>query len=1295
MQPGAPARMPLTEAQSGLWYMQRIDPQSPALNTGQYIELRGPLDREAFRRAVDTMVAETDALALRFDESGNQHVDEALRPWLEIIDLQAHADPVAQALKAMRQDSATPCDIFNDRLAAFRLYILGPEHHFWYERIHHLVIDGYGMVLITNRVGDLYGEFIGKGAAGAPPPGLEAVFAEDAAYVASENREKDRAFWHEVLKNLPDVASLAPGKAVASHDFLRETRSVPQSVRERMLALAETTGLIWPDVLTGIAASYCRRFAAAEDITIGLPFMGRLGSKAARIPCMLMNVLPLRVGDGDALPLGDYLTALAKQQMKARRHGRYRSEQLRRELGLIGGQRRLFGPLINVQPFDMPPRFAGLEAGLHILGAGAVDDITFTFRGDAKESLTFEVDANPALYSPADVTEHAERFLAYLDAALVAERLADVPLASPAGIARIAATNATAHALPDVTLTALVEAQLSENPASPALRFDGRSMSRAELDARSAALASELQARGAGPESLVAVALPRSFELVVALVAIIRAGAAWLPLDTKHPEARLARILTMAKPVCLLTDSENAPLFAGDDTPVLLTKDWLETGRHEAGRAGPENLAYVIYTSGSTGEPKGVAIEHRAIVNRLEWMRSHYSIGAQDRILQKTPATFDVSVWEFFLPLIGGSVLVIAPPEAHRDPVAIAQLMRDEGVTVLHFVPSMLSAFLASPAAIGLAPRLVFCSGEELTAGHRERFHAVLKSELHNLYGPTEAAVDVSYWSANRDDTSLPVPIGYPVWNTQLHILDRHMQPLPPGVAGNLYLGGVQLARCYLGRPDLTAERFPVIDGERLYHTGDLARREAGGEITFLGRSDHQVKIRGLRIELGEIEIALMATGLLREVAVIAADMPGSAGERRIIAYTVAADPAQPPQVEALRTALASRLPDYMVPSAFVALDALPVTTNGKLDRAALPAPAAPQGGGDAPRTETETALAEIFRDLLGLDTLPGREADFFSLGGDSLLAVHLTTAIQKRYGFDPGLGSIFEQPVLSALAAIIDAGATKTDHGLGPVIRLRGSDAKADPLFLIHPAGGIAWGYRHLVNALEGARDVIGLQADTLEDSDAAPESLDALARTYAERIVEIHPQGKVHLAGWSVGGIIAQAIAAHLESEGRVIGLVALLDSYPCECWRAEPEPTEAQALQALLAIAGYDPADHPDLVSRADIVAFLRAGGSPMGQLPAAALDGVVRAVLDTNRLIRRHHHKRYGGTLTHIRAGLDHAERNLIASLWHPHAADVEELTVPFLHAQLTSPQASVQIGPLLSQRLAIHDHQEPN
>ncbi|KFI29569.1 enterobactin synthase [Haematobacter massiliensis] len=1277
----------LTEAQEGLWYAQALDPANPILNTGQYLELTGILDLTALRAAVARTIRETEALHLRFRATPEGPVQwrHSEGPALTIMDLTHSADAETEARRLMKTDSDRPLNLAAEPVAAFTLFRLPDGRHLLYERIHHLACDGYGMVLITNRIGEHYSALV----TGAPPPAafpaLARALEEDADYRSSPRRKVDRDWWRQTLADLPEVTGPAPGRAVSGHTFLRHSRWLSDALQAELTAFAARHRLTWPDVLTGLAGAYLARWSDGE-VVLGVPFMARMGSKAARLPCTVMNVLPLRLtADEDAL-LPDWLTGVAKQLLQSRRHGRYRSEQLRRDLGLIGGARRLYGPLVNVQPFDLPPVFAGLEVGLHILGAGAVDDLTMTFRGDARSGLLFEIDANPDLYTAEEIAAHSDRMVAFLQNGLSAERLADVATATREEIdLQDARAEAARVPLPETTLTALIETQMAATPDAPAITFGSSTLTYAELKRRSDALAAELARLGAGSERIVAVALERSAELPVALVGILRAGAAYLPLDLEHPPRRIARILEMAAPVVVLTTAENAGLFP-PGTPLLLVSDWPAQGEAPRSEVAADNMTYVIFTSGSTGEPKGVVIEHRAIVNRLLWMREHYGIGSDDRILQKTPATFDVSVWEFFLPLIAGAELVMAPPGAHRDPAAIAAAIRRHGITTLHFVPSMLSAFLAVPASEGVSLRRVFCSGEELTAEQRDRFHRRISAELHNLYGPTEAAVDVSYWPAPAADRTNPLPIGFPVWNTRLDVLDDRMRPVPPGLAGHLYLGGVQLARGYLGRPDLTDARFladPRHPGGRLYATGDLARLRPDGAVVYLGRSDQQVKVRGLRIELGEIEAAIMATGLAREAVVVARE--DHAGEKRLVTYLVPTDSYAP---GALMPRLAAQLPAYMVPAAEVPLDALPVTANGKLDRKSLPVPNFVATGRPV-QTPTETLLANLFAEVLHLHGPLPAEADFFALGGDSLLAVRLALRIEEETGRDCGLGTVFEHPVLSSLAAALDA-ARPRDDGLGPVLLLADGDTERSPLFVIHPAGGIAWGYRALARHIAPERRVWGLQHPGLDPDEPMPESLAALARRYILRVSELQPEGVVHLAGWSVGGLIAQEMAVALTQIGRETGLVALLDSYPADCWRDEPDPDPVAALRALLAIAGYDPEAYPELATREAVVAFLRAGDTALGSLPERTLDGVVRTVTDTNRLVRNHYHTPLPATITHIRAAQDHAGRPLRPEMWHAYAETLDLLDAPCLHSQMTSPEISALIGPELVRRIREFD-----
>jgi enterobactin synthetase component F len=1272
MADGGGVGLPLTEAQEGLWFAQRLDPGNPLFNTGHWLDLRGPLDVEAFRAAVDGMVAEADSLALRVT-GAMQHVDPVLRPWLVVVDGVTEAD----ALADMAADMAQPVDPARGPMAAQRLYRLSPTRHLWFHRAHHLVLDGFGTELVMRRVAALYAARVAGADPGPPLAALCAAIAEDAAYRGATRRARDAAFWREAMADAPDVTAIGQGVALTARSAHRAEASIAPVA---LCAFTAAHDVAWPDVATALLGAYVRRLTGEAETVIGVTFMNRFGSAAARVPATLMNVLPLRIGFDESAPMRDGVEAVATALAALRRHGRYRGEQIRRDLGRVGAARRLHGPIVNIQPYHALPVFPGLAAELHLLGTGPVDDITFDLRGDpAAGALRLMVEANPNLHSAEETAAHAWRAACFIAAALDAGSLADVATATPAEAQRFVVTvNDTAHPVPDTTLAALIAATMRARPDSEALVFEGQSLRYAELDRRSAALAGALAARGIGPGDLVAVALDRSVELIVALLGVVRSGAAYLPIDATHPAGRIARIMATAAPRVVLAHAD-----LPGDAPLLPPASWPEAGAAPPGPA-PGDAAYALYTSGSTGEPKGAVIDHRAIVNRLEWMREHYGIGPGDRILQKTPATFDVSVWEFFLPFTAGATLVVAPPGAHRDPAAIARLARDQRITSAHFVPSMLGAFLAHPAAAGLSLKRVFCSGEALTTELRDRFHATMTAELHNLYGPTEAAVDVTWWDASRGDASAPVPIGFPVWNTRLYVLDGALRPLPPGVTGELYIAGVQLARGYLGRPDLTERAFiadPFHTGERMYRTGDLARFRADGAILFLGRADGQVKLRGQRIELGEIEAAIASSPLVLQNRVIAReDRPG---DMRLVAYVV---PSPDYEVEDLRAHIAARLPDTMVPSAFVALDALPVNGSGKLDRKALPAPELPHSETRTPATDTERRIAALFAECLGVPKV-GAEDDFFALGGHSLLAVQLMLGVQREFGRDPGLGALFEHPTVARLAALVDSTALPpSDDGLRPLVVLgRGAPDRA-PLFVVHPAGGIAWCYGGLARAMAPDVGVVGLQSPALDPAVAPMDSLEALAADYAERLVAATP-GVVHLAGWSIGGIIAQAMAVRLRELGRDVGLVALLDAYPCEAWRAQPEPDDAAIYGALIAIAGIDPRQHPDLpLERAAVIDFLRRAGTPLGRLPEAALDGVVRVVEGNNRLVRGHDHDRFDGTITHFRAARDHAGRDLSPGMWASHAERVEVIDVPALHGEMLGDAALRVIAPALRERM---------
>ncbi|WP_172638905.1 non-ribosomal peptide synthetase [Streptomyces tailanensis] len=598
--------------------------------------------------------------------------------------------------------------------------------------------------------------------------------------------------------------------------------------------------------------------------------------------------------------------------------------------------------------------------------------------------------------------------------------------------------NDTGRELPVTTLVAPIEEQVRRTPDATALVFGGETLTYAEFDARADRLARHLVGLGVRPGSTVAVAVPRSLELLFTLVAVLKAGGAYLPLDPDYPADRLAYMLDHTGPACVVADTAGrVPVPEGIPVVVLDEASLPETAATPLPQVTPDHPAYIIFTSGSTGRPKGVVVPHSAIDNRLRWMQAEYELTAADRVLQKTPSGFDVSVWEFFWALREGAAIVVAEPGGHKDPAYLARTIRELGVTTCHFVPSMLQVFLAEPkAATCTGLRQVFCSGEALPREAVREFGRLLPGvELHNLYGPTEAAVDVTYHPCDTGADG-PVPIGKPVWNTRLYVLDAGLRPCGVGEPGELYLAGVQLASAYLGRPEITADRFLADPygpaGTRMYRTGDLARWTADGEVEYLGRTDHQVKLRGLRIELGEIESVLLAHPAVRQAAVVAHE------GRQLVAYLVA-DGAG---ADELRALAAGRLPEFMVPAAFMFLDALPLSPNGKLDRKALPEPVFTGGEYRAPRTPEEEILAEVYAEVLGLERV-GADDDFLAIGGDSLRSVKVVARARAR-GLEITQRQVLTYRTVARLAPHAGTPTEAYEDVVGPLVSLRDEDLAA-----------------------------------------------------------------------------------------------------------------------------------------------------------------------------------------------------------------------------------------------------------
>ena len=591
----------------------------------------------------------------------------------------------------------------------------------------------------------------------------------------------------------------------------------------------------------------------------------------------------------------------------------------------------------------------------------------------------------------------------------------------------------------DRCLHELFERQVEQTPDSVALVFEGKQLTYRELNGRANQLANFLRSLGVGPEVLVGIFMERSLEMVIAIYGILKAGGAYLPLDPEYPPERVAFMARDAKASVLLTQKHLAANLPEEkETVICLDSDWSGIAKHNsqnlARGVAAENLAYVIYTSGSTGMPKGAMNTHRGICNRLLWMQDEYQMTDRDRVLQKTPFSFDVSVWEFFWPLLVGAQLVVSRPGGHRDSNYLVKLIQGEEITTIHFVPSMLEIFLEEKGVEQCRSlKRVICSGEALPYELQERFFAKLEAELHNLYGPTEAAVDVTYWACRRGSDQRIVPIGHPVANTQMYILDSYLQPVPIGVPGELYIGGIQVGRGYLNRPELTAEKFipdpfSSSPGARLYRTGDLARFLPAGEIEYLGRLDHQVKIRGLRIELGEIETVLSEHKGVNQALI--AIRENALNDKTLVAYLVPKTGCEVTAGE-LREHLRKRLPEYMIPQYFVILKEFPLLPNGKIDRRGLPTPhlgRQTDTGFTAPQSEVEKIIAYIWKDLLKIESV-GIHDNFFELGGHSMLLVKMIAKLRDSFQKEIPIVELFRYPTISALARFITGKEEKKDQ--------------------------------------------------------------------------------------------------------------------------------------------------------------------------------------------------------------------------------------------------------------------------
>ncbi|CAM02313.1 non-ribosomal peptide synthase protein (TIGR01720 family)/amino acid adenylation domain-containing protein [Saccharopolyspora erythraea NRRL 2338] len=996
--------LPVTPLQEGLFFHASFDEsEADDYLVQQVVELRGQVDGESMRRAVRGLAERHAPLRAGFRQRADgrvvQLVDRRVEvPWREVS---GDVEQVAAEERSRRFDlSEAPLM----RCALVR----GDGRHWLVLTLHHIVADGWSSPVMVR-------ELLALHTPGEELPPVTA-YRDYLGWLAERDDEAARRAWRDALRGLDEPTLLATG----DRGPLRQcTVDIPEQVTAGLAARARELGVTLSTVVQGAWGLLLGRLTGRCDVVFGTTVSGRAAEVAGveSMVGLLANTVPVRMRWQPGASIADELTRLQSEQSDLLDHQHLGLGEIQR----LAGAGELFDTLLVFENYPSEERLTDASgtvevAGSEFFGAGHYP-LTLVVMPGEKLELQFK-----HRLADAEARSIAERMARVLEAVAAdpARPAGRIELLSEREHDRLRELNATAREVSGRTLVDAFEAQVAKTPDATAVVFGATEMSYVDLDAAAERLAARLRARGAGPEQVVAVAVARSAELVVALLGVLKSGAAYLPVDLDYPEDRIAYMLSDSRARLVVTTRDAAGLPEGAERLFVEDSDSDVSGSapQDGPRPVPDNPAYLIYTSGSTGRPKGVVVTHRAIVNRLEWMQDRYRLGADDRVLQKTPSSFDVSVWEFFWALGVGAAVVLARPDGHRDPAYLAGLVRAQGITTMHFVPSMLAAFLGTDevtADPGWASSLrrVFSSGEALGGDLAAQWTELTGVRLHNLYGPTEAAVDVTWWPFDGAPDAV-VPIGWPVWNTRLHVLDPCLRPVPDGVPGELYLAGVQLARGYHRRAELTAQRF-VADpfgapGERMYRTGDLVRRRPDGAVEYLGRADRQVKIRGNRIELGEIESAMSRLPGVAHAAVVAREDGPSV---RLVGYFV---PSAPVDTAELEATLAAELPAAMVPTAFVELDALPVTPSGKLDRDALPAPSTRRSAAGGPGDQRRRRLCEIFADVLKQEV--GVDDDFFALGGDSILSIAVSSRARKA-GLDLSPRDVFEHRTPAALAAL------------------------------------------------------------------------------------------------------------------------------------------------------------------------------------------------------------------------------------------------------------------------------------
>ncbi|MGV2831530.1 amino acid adenylation domain-containing protein [Myxosarcina sp. GI1(2024)] len=1036
---------PLSFSQRGLWFIQHLAPNSYTYNIPVVIYLHGCVELAVLQACLNEIVRRHEILRTSFtmlDGQPVQVINQDVSVTLEVEDLSSlKTSDRTHAVQTLTTELAQqPFDLSSKALIRAKYARIGNKDHNLIIVLHHIVADGWSIGVLLEELIALYEKFAeGKL---SPLSELPIQYKDFVSWqrkgFSSERLQGSLAYWKQKLQGELPVLNLPtdrPRPPVQTFKGDRAKLVLASTLKQKLEDLSRQQGVtLFMTLLTAFKV-LLYRYTGQTDIIVGSPIANRSKAQIEQLIGFFVNVLVLRTDLSGDLSFLDLLERVKSTALEAYVHQDLPFEKLVEELKLNRdlSYNPLFQVMFVLQNVPKPNLSLSDLSVSYEEGYNNTSKFDLTlFMEDSESGLIATCEYNTDLFDADTITRMLGHFQTLLENIVSnPERdISKLPLLTSSEKRQLLVEwNNTKTDYPqDKCIHQLFEEQAEKKPNQTAIVFENQKLTYQELNNRANQLAHYLQQQGVRSDTVVGISMERSIEMVVGLLAILKAGGAYLPLDPAYPQVRLCFMMEDARVPVLLTQPHlrdelpphQAKLIISIDTEDAIYANY--SSQNPASDIKPENLAYVIYTSGSTGKPKGVMNTHRGICNRLQWMQDAYQLTPKDKVLQKTPYSFDVSVWEFFWTLITGASLVIARPGGHQDSGYLVDTIEKEEITTLHFVPSMLQIFLEEPELQRCSSlKRVICSGEALSFSLQEKFFARLDCELYNLYGPTEAVIDVTHWHCQPDSSLTTVPIGRPIANTQIHILDRDLQPVPIGVPGELYIGGVGLARGYLNRPELTKEKFianPFDPGTRLYKTGDLARYHSNGAIEYLSRIDHQVKIRGFRIELGEIEAVLSQHPAVREAVVVVKKI---SQRQQLVAYIVGDCNSQWLKEEG-KNYLRDLLPEYMLPSVFVTLDRLPLLPNGKVERRALPIPETASSFAvthQAPSSEIERKIAAIWQEALHLEKV-GIDENFFDLGGHSLLLLEVNQKLRKSLQQNLSVVEMFKYPTVKSLGQFI-----------------------------------------------------------------------------------------------------------------------------------------------------------------------------------------------------------------------------------------------------------------------------------